>query len=302
MHPNFSLLLQPNLNVMSNESIIQLFEGVNIRMVWDEKEQEYYFAVADIVQVLTDSNDVKQYIKRMRSRDAELDFRWGTICTPTRMKAADGKYYKTQAATLEGIFRIIQSIPSKKAEPLKQWLAEVGSQRVDQMIDPELTFQMAVADYRRQGYSDQWINERMKSIMTRKALTDEWERVGIKEKQEFAILTNILTKAWSGMTTGQYKAFKGLTKENLRDNMTSVEVALNTLAEASTRELSQQRNPKGFEQSKQTAKDGGGVAKAARDQLEKQLGRSIISPAKASDYLQPIEDVEVKELTESTEK
>ena len=217
---------------MSNESIIQLFEGVNIRMVWDEKEQEYYFAVADIVQVLTDSNDVKQYIKRMRSRDAELDFRWGTICTPTRMKAADGKYYKTQAATLEGIFRIIQSIPSKKAEPLKQWLAEVGSQRVDQMIDPELTFQMAVADYRRQGYSDQWINERMKSIMTRKALTDEWERVGIKEKQEFAILTNILTKAWSGMTTGQYKAFKGLTKENLRDNMTSVEVALNTLAEA----------------------------------------------------------------------
>ena len=287
---------------MSNESIIQLFEGVNIRMVWDEKEQEYYFAVADIVQVLTDSNDVKQYIKRMRSRDAELDFRWGTICTPTRMKAADGKYYKTQAATLEGIFRIIQSIPSKKAEPLKQWLAEVGSQRVDQMIDPELTFQMAVADYRRQGYSDQWINERMKSIMTRKALTDEWERVGIKEKQEFAILTNILTKAWSGMTTGQYKAFKGLTKENLRDNMTSVEVALNTLAEASTRELSQQRNPKGFEQSKQTAKDGGGVAKAARDQLEKQLGRSIISPAKASDYLQPIEDVEVKELTESIEK
>ena len=302
MHPNFSLLLQPNLYVMSNESIIQLFEGVNIRMVWDEKEQEYYFAVADIVQVLTDSNDVKQYIKRMRSRDAELDFRWGTICTPTRMKAADGKYYKTQAATLEGIFRIIQSIPSKKAEPLKQWLAEVGSQRVDQMIDPELTFQMAVADYRRQGYSDQWINERMKSIMTRKALTDEWERVGIKEKQEFAILTNILTKAWSGMTTGQYKAFKGLTKENLRDNMTSVEVALNTLAEASTRELSQQRNPKGFEQSKQTAKDGGGVAKAARDQLEKQLGRSIISPAKASDYLQPIEDVEVKELTENTEK
>ena len=287
---------------MSNESIIQLFEGVNIRIVWDEKEQEYYFAVADIVQVLTDSNDVKQYIKRMRSRDAELDFRWGTICTPTRMKAADGKYYKTQAATLEGIFRIIQSIPSKKAEPLKQWLAEVGSQRVDQMIDPEQTFQMAVADYRRQGYSDQWINERMKSIMTRKALTDEWERVGIKEKQEFAILTNILTKAWSGMTTGQYKAFKGLTKENLRDNMTSVEVALNTLAEASTRELSQQRNPKGFEQSKQTAKDGGGVAKAARDQLEKQLGRSIISPAKASDYLQPIEDVEVKELTESTEK
>ena len=287
---------------MSNESIIQIFEGIHVRMVWDEKEQEYYFAVADIVQVLTDTTNPRDYIKKMLKRDEELKSRWGTICPPTRMKAADGKYYKTQAATLEGIFRIIQSIPSKKAEPLKQWLAEVGSQRVDQMIDPELTFQMAVADYRRQGYSDQWINERMKSIMTRKALTDEWERVGIKEKQEFAILTNILTKAWSGMTTGQYKSFKGLTKENLRDNMTSVEVALNTLAEASTRELSQQRNPKGFEQSKQTAKDGGGVAKAARDQLEKQLGRSIISPAKASDYLQPVEDVDVKELTESTEK
>ena len=287
---------------MSNESIIQIFEGVNVRIVWNEEEQEYYFAVADIVQVLTDTPNPRDYIKKMLKRDEELKSKWGTICPPVRMLAPDGKQRMTQAATLEGIFRIIQSIPSKKAEPLKQWLAKVGSQRVDQMIDPELTFQMAVADYRRQGYSDQWINERMKSIMTRKALTDEWERVGIKEKQEFAILTNILTKAWSGMTTGQYKAFKGLTKENLRDNMTSVEVALNTLAEASTRELSQQRNPKGFEQSKQTAKDGGGVAKAARDQLEKQLGRSIISPAKASDYLQPAEDAEAKELTESIDK
>lgn len=197
---------------------------------------------------------------------------------------------------MEGVLRIVQSIPSKKAEPLKQWLAEVGSKRIDQMIDPELTFQMAVEDYRRQGYSDAWINERMKSIMTRKALTDEWERVGVKEQREFAILTNILTKAWSGMTTGQYKTFKGLTKENLRDNMTSVEVALNTLAEASTRELSLQRNPKGFEQSKRTAEDGGGVAKVARQQLEKQLGRSVISPAKASDYLAPTEDAEAKVL------
>jgi len=286
---------------MSNESIIQVFEGKNIRIVWNEQEEKYYFAVADIVQVLTDSADVKQYIKRMRLRDSELDSVWGTICTPHQFVSTDGKKHAVNCASLEGIFRIIQSIPSKKAEPVKQWLAEVGSQRVDQMIDPELTFQMAVADYRRQGYSDQWINERMKSILTRKALTDEWERVGVKEKQEFAILTNILTKAWSGMTTGQYKAFKGLTKENLRDNMTSVEVALNTLAEASTRELSQQRNPKGFEQSKQTAKDGGGVAKAARDQLEKQLGRSIISPAKASDYLQPAEDVDAKELTDGKE-
>lgn len=281
---------------MSNESVIQAFEGVNVRIVWDEEKEEYYFSVADIVLVLTESTDVKQYIKRMRSRDPELDVKWGTICTPVRMRAPDGKMRQTQAATMEGILRIIQSIPSKKAEPLKQWLAEVGSQRIDQMIDPELTFQMAVEDYRRQGYSDQWINERMKSIMTRKALTDEWERVGVKEQREFAILTNILTKAWSGMTTGQYKSFKGLTKENLRDNMTSVEVALNTLAEASTRELSLQRNPKGFEASKRTAQDGGDVAKVARVQLEKQLGRSVISPAKASDYLIPTEDADAKEL------
>ena len=285
---------------MSNESIIQVFEGKNIRIVWNEQEEKYYFAVADIVQVMTDTTNPTDYLKKMRQRDKELPKGWGQIVTPLLFQTAGGKQ-KINFADLEGIFRIIQSIPSKKAEPVKQWLAEVGSQRVDQMIDPELTFQMAVADYRRQGYSDQWINERMKSILTRKALTDEWERVGVKEKQEFAILTNILTKAWSGMTTGQYKAFKGLTKENLRDNMTSVEVALNTLAEASTRELSQQRNPKGFEQSKQTAKDGGGVAKAARDQLEKQLGRSIISPAKASDYLQPAEDVDAKELTDGKE-
>lgn len=183
---------------MSNESIIQVFEGINVRIVWNEEEQEYYFSIADIVQVLTDSTDVKQYIKRMRARDPELNLRWGTICTPTRMKAADGKYYQTQAATLKGIFRVIQSIPSKKAEPLKQRLAEIGQQRIDQMIDPELTFQMAVEDYRRQGYSDKWIENRLKSIRTRNELTDEWKRSGVTEQKDFAMLTNILTKAWSG--------------------------------------------------------------------------------------------------------
>ena len=185
---------------MANESLIQIFDGQQIRIVWNEDEQEYYFSIADVVQVLTDSADVKQYIKRMRSRDPELNFRWGTICTPTRMKAADGKYYQTQAATMEGVLRVIQSIPSKKAEPLKLWLAQVGNQRIDQMMNPELTFQMAVADYRRQGYSDEWINERMKSIMTRKALTDEWQRAGITEKRDFAILTNILPRS-AGLTS-----------------------------------------------------------------------------------------------------
>ena len=284
---------------MANEQIIQLFEGKNVRIVWNEQEEKYYFAVADIVELLTDSADVKQYIKRMRSRDPELDSRWGTICTPTRMKASDGKYYKTQAADLEGIFRIIQSIPSKKAEPVKQWLAQVGAQRIDQMIDPELTFQMAVEDYRRQGYSDRWINERMKSIKMRKELTDEWERSGIHEPKDFAILTNVLTKAWSGMTTGEYKQYKGLTKENLRDNMTNIELALNTLAEVATTEISRQRNPKGFHESQQTAQAGGKIAKNARKDLEKELGHSVISFAKASDYLQPVENVEVKELKES---
>lgn len=284
---------------MSNESIIQIFEGKNVRIVWNEQDEKYYFAVSDIVQVLTDSADVKQYIKRMRSRDSELDSVWGTICTPHQFVSSDGKKHAVNCASLEGIFRIIQSIPSKKAEPVKKWLAQVGAQRIDQMIDPELTFQMAVEDYRRQGYSDRWINERMKSIKMRKELTDEWERSGIHEQKDFAVLTNILTKAWSGMTTGEYKQYKGLTKENLRDNMTNIELALNTLAEVATTEISRQRNPKGFDESRQTAQAGGRIAKNARHDLEKELGHSVVSPAKASDYLAPVEDVEIKELPEN---
>ena len=283
---------------MSNDSIIQLFEGKKVRVVWNEQEEKYYFAVVDIVELLTDSADVKQYIKRMRSRDPELDSVWGTICTPHQFVSTDGKKHAVNCASLEDIFRIIQSIPSKKAEPVKQWLAQVGAQRIDQIIDPELTFQMAVEDYRRQGYSDRWINERMKSIKMRKELTDEWERSGVHEPKDFAILTNILTKAWSGMTTGEYKQYKGLTKENLRDNMTNIELALNTLAEVATTEISRQRNPKGFNESQQTAQAGGKIAKNARNDLEKELGHSVISSAKASDYLQPTEDAETKELTE----
>ena len=248
------------------------------------------------MQVLTDSEDVKQYVKRMRARDPELNSNWGTICTPLEMIAPDGKRRKTQAADLEGIFRIIQSIPSKKAEPVKKWLAEVGAQRIDQIIDPELTFQMAVEDYRRQGYSDRWINERMRSIEMRKELTDEWHRSGIHEPKDFATLTNVLTKAWSGMTTGEYKRYKGLRKENLRDNMTNVELALNTLAEVTTTELSRQRNPKGMAQSRKTAHEGGEVARNARADIESRLGRSVISSERASDYIKPIEHTEVKEF------
>lgn len=287
---------------MSNESVIKVFEDKSVRIVWNEQEEKYYFSIADIVQILTDSTDVKQYIKRMRVRDPELNFRWGTICTPTRMKAADGKFYQTQAADLENIFRIIQSVPSKKAEPVKQWLASIGAQRIDQMIDPEQTFQMAVEDYRRQGYSDKWINARMRSIEMRKELTDEWQRAGVHEQKDFAILTNILTKAWSGMTTREYKRHKGLTKENLRDNMTNVELVLNTLAEVATTELSRQSNPQGIAQTSKTAQAGGEVARNARTDLENKLGRSVISAQRASDYIHPIEDTNTRELPSGKDK
>ena len=281
---------------MEDNFAIQLFEGKKVRIVWDEEQEKYYFAVADIVQVLTDSADVKQYIKKLRARDSELDSVWGTICTPHQFVSTDAKKHAVNCADLQGIFRIIQSIPSKKAEPVKQWLAQLGEQRIDQMIDPELTFQMAVEDYRRQGYSDKWINERMRSIEMRKELTDEWQRAGITEHKDFAILTNVLTKAWSGMTTGEYKKHKGLTKENLRDNMTNVELALNTLAEVTATEISRQRNPKGMAQSAQTAKEGGEVARSARADIESRLGRSVISSERASDYLRTIEEKKAGEL------
>ena len=275
---------------MDDNFAIQLFEGKRVRIVWDAEQEKYYFSIVDIVQVLTDSADAKQYIKKMRARDPELDSKWGTICTPVEMRAFDGKQRKVQAADLQGIFRLIQSVPSKKAEPVKQWLAKLGEQRIDQMIDPELTFQMAVEDYRRQGYSDKWINERMRSIEMRKELTDEWHRAGITEQTDFAILTNVLTQAWSGMTTGEYKHHKGLTKENLRDNMTNVELALNTLAEVTATEISRQRNPKGMAQSRQTAKEGGEVARNARADIESRLGHSVISSERASDHIRPIEE------------
>ena len=256
---------------MNDNFAIQLFEGKKVRIVWDAEQEKYYFSVTDIVQVLTDSVNPRDYIKKMLRRDPELKSKWGTICPPVEMLA-----------------------PSKKAEPVKQWLAELGSMRVDQMIDPELTFQMAVEDYRRQGYSDRWINERMRSIEMRKELTDEWHRSGIHEPKDFAILTNVLTKAWSGMTTGEYKRHKGLTKENLRDNMTNVELALNTLAEVATTEIARQRQTQGMSESRQAAQAGGQIAKNTRDDLERQLGRTVISSERASDYIKPIESKDAK--------
>lgn len=276
--------------------MIKLFGEKNIRTVWDDKEEKWYFSIVDVVEVLTDSADPKQYIKKMRKRDPQLDANWGTICTLVQMKGADGKKRKQMAADTKGMFRLIQSIPSPKAEPFKQWMAQVASTRVDQMQDPELDIQQAIADYKRLGYSDNWINQRIKSIEVRKELTDEWKRTGVKEELEYASLTDIITKEWSGMTTKQYKQHKGLKKENLRDNMTNLEMAFNILAEASATELSKQRDPQGYRQQKDVAKDGGSVAKVAREKLESQLGHSVISSAKASDYLPPVENAEAKEL------
>ena len=277
---------------MTKKQQIKLFEDKKVRVAWDDELEQWFFSVTDVVQVLTDSEDVKQYIKKMRRRDPELNAKWGTICTPVRMIAPDGKPRKTNAATTEGVFRIIQSIPSKKAEPFKQWMAEVAAHRIDQIQDPELNFEQAYADYRRLGYSDKWINQRLKSIEVRKELTDEWDRAGVKEGQQYASLTDIITQGWSGKTTGQYKRFKGLKKENLRDNMTNIELALNTLAEASVTEISKSKNPKGFRQSVAVAREGSKIAGDARKQLEQRVGHSVISPAKAADYLPPVEDVE----------
>ena len=231
----------------------------------------------------------------MKKRDPQLAEGWGQIVTPLSLQTAGGKQ-RVNCASLEGVFRIIQSIPSPKAEPFKQWMAQVASQRIDQMQDPELSIDQAIIDYKRLGYSDAWINQRIKSIEVRKELTDEWKRTGVQEGLEYASLTDIITREWSGFTTRQYKHYKGLKKENLRDNMTNLEIALNILAEASATELSKQRDPQGFVQQTTVAKDGGSVAKAAREKLESQLGRSIISPSKASDYILPNSDIDNKTI------
>lgn len=266
-----------------NETKLKLFNERTVRTSWNEDEEEWYFSVVDVVAVLTDSADPKQYIKKMRSRDPELDLSWGTICTLTKMQAADGKYYKTTVADTKGVLRLIQSIPSPKAEPFKLWLAQVGADRLDEIADPEKAILRGQAYYRRKGYSEEWIKQRMNAIEARKELTEEWKAHGIEEDIEFAILTNDMTKAWSGKTIKEYKAYKGLHKENLRDNMTDIELALNSLAEVTTRALTAQHNPQGLEENRQVAKSGGTVSKNARLEIEEKLGRSVISPVNATE-------------------
>lgn len=276
---------------------IMLFDGQKVRSAWNEEDEKWYFSIVDVCAVLTGSDyqTSRKYWNKLKQRIKEEGNQLVTNCHQLKMRASDGKMRMTDVADAELLFRIIQSIPSPKAEPFKQWIAKVAAQRLDQMQDPELSIDQAINDYRRLGYSEGWINNRLKSIEVRKALTDEWKRGGVKGPQ-YATLTDIITKEWSGKTTRQYKNFKGLKKENLRDNMTNVELALNTLAEASAAEISKQQNPKGLTQNKNVAKKGGSVAKAARNQLEMQLGHSVISPEKATDYIAPVEDADTKEI------
>ena len=267
---------------MNNKDIqqIKLFESSQIRTIWDERIEEYFFVVVDVVATLTESSNPTDYIKKMRKRDEELGKGWGQIVTPLSVPTAGG-IQKLNCADTKGILRIIQSIPSPKAEPFKQWLAQIGKERIDQMQDPELSIKQALADYKRLGYSDNWINQRLKSIEIRKDLTDEWKRGGVSQNFQYATLTDIIYKTWANKTAKEYRKFKGLKKENLRDNMTNKELVINMLAELSTTEISKSRNPENMDEHKRIAKEGGQIAKNARVQLEKKTGKKVVTSLNA---------------------
>lgn len=276
---------------MDENNSIQLFEDRKIRTAWDEEKEEWYFSVMDVVAVLSESTDPKQYIKKMRARDPQLSANWGTICTPVQMLAADGKQRKVQAANTEGILRIIQSIPSPKAEPFKRWLAQVGRERIEETIDPEQAIDRALETYQKKGYDADWIHQRILSIRVRNELTAEWQARGVEQGREYAILTDEITKAWSGMTTRQYKNLKGLKKENLRDNMSTLEIVLNMLAETTTTELSKAHQLEGFEESRIVARRGGKVAGDARRAIEADTGRPAVTAQNAAQLNAVVTDV-----------
>lgn len=269
---------------MTKKNQIQIFNDRKVRTVWDSEQEEWYFSVVDVVGVLTDTDNPRRYLSDLKRKLMKEGSEVYENIVQLKLPAADGKMRLTDVATPEQLFRLIQSIPSPKAEPFKQWMAQVAATRLDQMQDPELSIEQAVADYRRLGYSDEWINQRLRGIEVRKMLTDEWKRGGLTD-DKYGLLTDFITRQWSGMKTREYKDLKGLKKESLRDNMTNIELALNTLAEASTTEISKQKNPETLGQHIDVAKSGGNVAKVARTELETKLGRSIISSAKASDYI-----------------
>ena len=273
---------------MAENTQIKLFEDRKVRSVWDEETEKWYFSIVDVVAVLTDSKDPSAYWRKLKQRLKEEGNETVTNCHGLKMLAPDGKMRLTDVADSEQLFRLIQSIPSPKAEPFKLWMAEVASTRLDQLQDPELSIEQAMLDYKRLGYSDNWINQRLKSIEVRKELTDEWKRRGMQEGVQFATLTDIITKTWSGKTTKEYKKYKGLKKENLRDNMTNTELILNMLAEAATTDLSKAQKPESFDENVTIAHKGGNVARSARLQLEKELGHSVVSPLNAKDYFKQL--------------
>ena len=270
---------------MTKLNAIQLFENKKVRTLWDEDQEKWFFSIVDVVGVLTDSPNSNNYWKVLKNRLKKEGSQLVTNCNQLKMQSADRKFYKTDVADTEQLFRLIQSIPSPKAEPFKLWLAQIAAERLDEIQDPELTIDRALEQYLQLGYSENWINQRLKSIEIRKELTDEWKSRGLKEGQQFATLTDIISKSWSGKTTKEYKILKGLKKENLRDNMTNTELILNMLAEASTKDISQAVNPATFEESKKVAKQGGNVAKVAMKELEAKTGKKVVTALNAKSLL-----------------
>ena len=271
---------------------VKIFEGSQIRSVWDDEREEWYFSVVDVIGSLTESNNPRDYWYRVKKRMSEEErSELSTFCRQLKLKSTDGKSYKTDVADMQGIFRIIQSVPSPKAEPFKMWLAEVGKERIDEIIDPELTIDRALELYARKGYSREWVNQRLQAIQVRKELTDTWQDHGVKGGNEYAILTNEISKAWSGMTTREYKDFKGLKKENLRDNMSTTELILNMLAETATKDIAEATNPQGLDENKQVAQDGGSIAGDARKSIEARTGKPVITSKNAIDLGRLISDV-----------
>lgn len=266
---------------MTQQQAIQLFEGKKVRSVWDEEQEKWYFSIVDVVAVLTDSVDATAYWRKLKQRLKAEGNETVTNCHGLKMRAADGKMRLTDVADTEQLFRLIQSVPSPKAEPFKLWLAQVARERLDQIQDPELSIEQAMKDYKRLGYSDNWINQRLKSIEIRKELTDEWKKRGLQEGVQFASLTDIIYKTWAGKTAKEYKKFKGLKKENLRDNMTNTELVLNMLAELSTKRISETTNPETMNEHSDVARQGGEIARNARLELEAKTGDKVISPLNA---------------------
>jgi len=287
---------------MVKQNAIKVFEEKKVRTVWDSDKEEWYFSIVDVVAVLTDSPNPRNYWKVLKHRLVKEGNESVTNCNQLKMPSSDGKYYKTDVATTEQLFRLIQSIPSPKAEPFKLWMAQVVKERLDQMQDPELSIQQAMMDYKRLGYSDNWINQRLKSIEIRKDLTDEWKRHGLQGGVQFATLTDIIYKTWAGKIAKEYKQFKGLKKENLRDNMTNTELVLNMLAELSTKRISEVRNPESFEEHMNVAHQGGSVARNARMELEARIGEDVVTPLNAKDMLELQGDAGTKEGEEDVQE